>query len=254
MPSARSPAPERHQPGPHAARPHRHRLRREGPAAPQPPRRVDARRRRQHHRGGRERLLPGRGYKEDNKYAVSYTDYCEHRITRGNGNPNDDFVIRPGQSWCVIRPRRSRAIRTSPSTPPASTIGTGAGLRHLPLGGCRLEFPAAGHRRPGTEHVFTTPGLPPHRPQPLAGYRVRYHLLTTIRPACSCCRRGPRSGRRQRPDGNASAIAVQLRPHAGVNRIGIEIIRPPDPTAPSGAASCWPRARPASSGWPLSWP
>src|SRR5438067_8225672 len=47
-------------------------------------------------------LFPGRGYKVDNKYAVSYTDYCEHRITRGNDNPNDDFMIRPGQSWCVI--------------------------------------------------------------------------------------------------------------------------------------------------------
>ena len=32
----------------------------------------------------------------------SYTDYKEHTITRGNGNPNDDFVIRPGQTWCVV--------------------------------------------------------------------------------------------------------------------------------------------------------
>ena len=47
-------------------------------------------------------FFPGRGYKVDNQYAVSYTDYCEHRITRGNDNPNDDFVIRPGQTWCVI--------------------------------------------------------------------------------------------------------------------------------------------------------
>src|SRR5262245_9543440 len=46
--------------------------------------------------------LPGRGYKVDNKYAVSYTDYREHTIDRGNDNPADDFCIRPGQSWCVI--------------------------------------------------------------------------------------------------------------------------------------------------------
>src|SRR5207302_6065436 len=44
----------------------------------------------------------GRGYKVDNKYAVSYTDMGEHRITRGNADPNDDFMVRPGQSWCVI--------------------------------------------------------------------------------------------------------------------------------------------------------
>ena len=47
-------------------------------------------------------LFAGRGYKVDNKYAVSYTDYSEHHITRCNDNPNDDFVIRPGQTWCVI--------------------------------------------------------------------------------------------------------------------------------------------------------
>src|SRR5436190_1718289 len=46
--------------------------------------------------------LPGRGYKVDNKYAVSYTNRDEHRITRGNANPNDDFVVRPGQSWCLV--------------------------------------------------------------------------------------------------------------------------------------------------------
>ena len=33
-------------------------------------------------------IFPGRGYKVDNKYAVSYTSYKEHRITRGNANPN----------------------------------------------------------------------------------------------------------------------------------------------------------------------
>src|SRR5208283_2979314 len=47
-------------------------------------------------------IWPGRGYKLDNKYGVSYTEYCEHRLTRGNVNPGDDLVIRPGQTWCVI--------------------------------------------------------------------------------------------------------------------------------------------------------
>ena len=47
-------------------------------------------------------LLPGRGYKVDNKYAVSYTSYFEHHVSRNNGNPNEDFVIQPGQTWCVI--------------------------------------------------------------------------------------------------------------------------------------------------------
>src|SRR5438874_7943982 len=35
-------------------------------------------------------IFPGRGYKVDNKYAVSYTSYHERRFTRGNADPNDD--------------------------------------------------------------------------------------------------------------------------------------------------------------------
>ncbi len=47
-------------------------------------------------------IVPGRGYKVDNKYAVSYTDHLEHTITRGNEDPRDDFTIRPGQTWCIV--------------------------------------------------------------------------------------------------------------------------------------------------------
>src|SRR5207237_9673638 len=35
--------------------------------------------------------------------------------------------------------------------------------------------------------------------------------------------------------GNASASLVQIAPQAGINRISVEIIRPPDPSSPSGA-------------------
>ena len=35
-------------------------------------------------------FFPGRGYKVDNKYAVSYTNYGEHCMDRGNADPNDD--------------------------------------------------------------------------------------------------------------------------------------------------------------------
>lgn len=46
--------------------------------------------------------LPGRGYKVDNKYAVSYTDFFEHKIARGSSDPRDDVTIGPGQTWCVV--------------------------------------------------------------------------------------------------------------------------------------------------------
>lgn len=44
----------------------------------------------------------GRGYKVNNKYAVSYTDFLEHTVTRGTSTTADDVTIAPGQSWCVV--------------------------------------------------------------------------------------------------------------------------------------------------------
>jgi Domain of unknown function DUF11 len=47
-------------------------------------------------------IFAGRGYKVNSKYAVSYTDYGEHRFTRGNSDAEDDFTVRAGQTWCVV--------------------------------------------------------------------------------------------------------------------------------------------------------
>lgn len=44
----------------------------------------------------------GRGYKVNNKYAVSYTDFFEHTLSRGTSTTADDVTVAPGQSWCVV--------------------------------------------------------------------------------------------------------------------------------------------------------
>src|SRR5580698_5101158 len=44
----------------------------------------------------------GRGYKVDNKYAVTYTKYFGANITGGNKDPRDDVVISPGQTFCRV--------------------------------------------------------------------------------------------------------------------------------------------------------
>ena len=47
-------------------------------------------------------IYPGRGYKVDNKYAVSHTSYTTRTITRGNDDAGDDVIISPGQTFCVL--------------------------------------------------------------------------------------------------------------------------------------------------------
>ena len=47
-------------------------------------------------------VYPDRGYKVDERYAVSYTGYLEHKFDRGNKKSEDDFVINPGQTFCIV--------------------------------------------------------------------------------------------------------------------------------------------------------
>src|SRR5262249_51227571 len=42
------------------------------------------------------------GHKIDSRSAITYTAFSEHLHTRGNLDPSDDFMIRPGQTWIMI--------------------------------------------------------------------------------------------------------------------------------------------------------
>ncbi len=172
-------------------------------------------------------VYPDRGRKIDNHYAVSYTSFFEHRISRNNGNPNDDFVIQPGQTWCVITSAvegDTHVIAYSPGVPNWDRHKVFATKHWVDA---EWVFPKSAVNRFGTTHVFTTKVYRHSDGQPLAGYRVRYKILD-----------GPPAvflpGRTQTEDtitgleGAANVTIAQVAPAAGVNRIGIEIIRPPE--------------------------
>src|SRR5262249_44350436 len=178
--------------------------------------------------------LPGRGYKVDNKYAVSYTNYFEHVVTRGNANPNDDFQLRPGQSWCVVSSAVEGDTYVTVYAPEIADWDAHKVVVAAHWVDAEWTLPPPVAVRAGSEQVLTVNVFKHTDRQPLANYRVRYRILD-----------GPPAffmpGRRQEAvavsdlSGNASVPLVQAAPQPGVNRIGIEIIRPPDPTSPSGA-------------------
>jgi uncharacterized repeat protein (TIGR01451 family) len=178
-------------------------------------------------------VLPGRGYKVDNKYAVSYTDYHEHLITRGNANPNDDFVIRPGQTWCVISSAVEGDTYVTVYAPEIYNWDAHKVFVTKHWVDAQWALPPPAVNRVGTEHVVTTNLFRFTDRQPLANYRVRYRILDGP-PAIFLPDRTQEIEVISRLNGNASASMVQVSPMAGVNRIGVEIIRPPDPTSPSG--------------------
>lgn len=177
-------------------------------------------------------FFPGRGYKVDNKYAVSYTDYCEHRITRGNDNPNDDFMIRPGQSWCVITSAVEGDTHVTVYAPEIhnwekNTIHV---TRHWIDAEWKTPVPCA--VAAGSPSVLTTSVSRHTDRQPLAGYRVRYRILDGP-PAAFLPGRSQEAVAVSDLRGNATVQLVQTAPGPGTTRVAVEVIRAPDPAATS---------------------
>jgi uncharacterized repeat protein (TIGR01451 family) len=175
----------------------------------------------------------GRGYKVDTRYAVSYTAYREHLQTRGNSDPTDDFTIRPGQTWCVISSPVEGDTHITAYAPEIYnwdknkvTVTT-----HWINAGWTIPPPAA--NRTGTPHNLTTNVYRFTDHQPAANYRVRYTILDGP-PAAFMPGQQRVAEAVTDLQGNATVTLVQTQPATGINRISIEIIRPPDPATPTG--------------------
>jgi uncharacterized repeat protein (TIGR01451 family) len=179
-------------------------------------------------------VLAGRGYKTNNKHGVSYTACSEHRLNRGNTNAGDDFMVRPGQTWCSVTSAVEGDTHLTVYAPGIHDWEKNKVYTTIRWVDVIWEFPQPAQARFGSEHVFTTRLYRATDKQPLANYRVRYRILdgpaalflpsqTTDFTAISDLA------------GNAQVAIKQAAPVQGVNRIGIEIIRPPDPNAPSGS-------------------
>jgi uncharacterized repeat protein (TIGR01451 family) len=177
---------------------------------------------------------PGRGYKVDNHYAVSYTDYREHHVTRGNADPADDFVVRPGQSWCVISAAVEGDTHVSVYCPEIYNWDHNKVVVTTHWVDVAWAFPRPAVARAGAENALTTSVLRVTDKQPLAGYKVRYRILDGP-PAVFLPARTQEYVATSDLAGNAPVALAQLGPAAGVNKIGVEVIRAPDPTRPSDA-------------------
>lgn len=178
-------------------------------------------------------LFAGRGYKVDNRYAVSFTDYAEHCITRGNNDPADDFVIRPGQSWCVISSPVEGDTHVTVYAPEINNWDHNKVTVVQRWVDVEWALPNRAIARAGTQQVLTTRVFRHTDHQPLAGYRVRYRLLDGP-PAVFLPARSNEATATSDLNGNAPMTLAQEAFQPGVNRIAVEIIRPPDPNAPSG--------------------
>jgi uncharacterized repeat protein (TIGR01451 family) len=176
-----------------------------------------------------------RGYKTGRQHAVSATAYFENRVTRGNENANDDFMIRPGQTWCIISSAVEGDTHVTISAPGVANWEKSKVYTTLRWVDAGWEFPPPAQARVGTQHVFTTKVFRHTDKQPLSNYRVRYKILDGP-PAAFIPSQTQEYVAISDLAGNAQVAIGQVGQAFGVNRIGIEIIRPPDPNTPAGSA------------------
>src|SRR5581483_6187598 len=155
------------------------------------------------------------------------TDYCEHTITRGNDNPNDDFTIRPGQTWCVVSSAVEGDTHVTVYCPEIYNWDKHKVFVTKHWVDAEWIFPKPAINRAGTEHVFTTSIFRHTDKQPLTGYRVRYRILDGP-PAKFLQGGGQEAIVVSDLNGHANVTLTQVAPVMGINHIGIDIIRPPD--------------------------
>jgi hypothetical protein len=171
-------------------------------------------------------LLPGRGYKVTNSYAVSYTSYGENRVTRGNSDPNDDFVVRPGQTWCVLTSATEGDTHVTVYAPEIANWDHHKVVvtQHWVDASCQLPQPIV--NRAGVTPLLATQVYRSTDRQPLANCRVRYRLLDGP-PAVFLPGKATEAEVLSDGKGAAAVTLAQTTSAMGVNHIAVEVLHGP---------------------------
>ena len=184
--------------------------------------------------------LKGRGFKEDSKSAVSFTDSTERTLPAGIDNPFGQ-TIQPGQTWCVIT---SAIEGESIVTVYAPEIGE-AERNHVVVKtnwvDAHWQFPEPTTAKAGGEFVFTTRINRNTSNVAVNGYKVRYTLLDDNPSAGLYLVSSLKAGTPREiivpadAEGFARATIAQPKAELRTNHVGIEILKP-DPLKEGGYA------------------
>jgi len=182
-------------------------------------------------------LYAGRGYKVDNKYAVSHTNYTSHVVTRGNDDPRDDVDIAPGQTFCVLTSAVPGETTVTAMAPGVFNWDSGRVVSKIAWADGSFGFPQPVVARFGGETILSTKITAGIKDAETAGYRVRYKVLDGA-PAVLITRSGSGTGTSMSgtsaketeafadANGEAAVRLAQPTPQAGKTRVAVEIVKP----------------------------
>jgi len=188
-----------------------------------------------------------RGYKVDNKYAVSHTNRGNHVLTRGNDDPSDDIQIGKGQTWCVI---------TSPVEGDTHVVAYAPAIhdwnKHKVFvikhwNDAQWEFPPDAVNPIGTPHTMAVKVAKASDGSPHTGGSGTCKVADGPDAVCAPGDQ-PTVAVKTGDDGVARVQLKQVRPVEGANTIEMEIVRPEDNTC-----GCKPAARIATGKMVKTW-
>lgn len=180
-------------------------------------------------------LYAGRGYKVDNKYAVTFTSYVPKTISRGNDDPKDDVSVDPGQTFVVLSSAVPGETVVTAYAPEVFNWDNGRVVTRVVWGDQRFYFPQPVAVRVGGETTLST-GVNPSTADANSQFRVRYRVVDG--PPVTLVARGTESSLAGSGGKEAEALldtgapasvrVVQNDPKAGKTRVAVEIVKPPE--------------------------
>ncbi|MFW5869874.1 MAG: hypothetical protein ACOCVI_03155 [Planctomycetota bacterium] len=168
-----------------------------------------------------------RGYKMTNKLAVTHTNNGDHVLTRGNDDPSDDVMLKPGQTWAVITSAAEGTTHVIAFAPGIHNWDKHKVFAKKHWYDVKWTWPDSATNPIGTTHTFTTMVATHSDGKPLKDYDVTYKIVSG--PDASFEQSGKKTATvKTDEDGMAKVTLKQAKPVEGTNEIKIDVVRPED--------------------------
>jgi hypothetical protein len=164
----------------------------------------------------------GRGYKVDNRYAVSYTDYKQHTIKTGGGQ---EVCIPAGHTWCVVTSAVEGDTHVIVYAPEIANWERHKVFVTRHWCDAQWKFPPSTACPAGGMPVLNTRVLRASDQQPMSNYKVRYRVLDGP-PAQLLPANAAEAEVTSDAAGEAKVTLTEMTARAGSSRIEIQVIRP----------------------------
>lgn len=163
--------------------------------------------------------------KFDNDWAVGLTSSKFVQLTRGTPTFDDDLPVKRGQAWITVTSPVEGISHVTAFAPSVYEWGQRKQTSTIYWVDAAWALPPSAVNQVGMPHTFTTSVTRQTDGSPLVGWLVRYEINNgpeaAFLPGNLQVVEVPTDGL-----GQASVEMAQLAPAAGVNTIGVQVIRP----------------------------